>query len=308
MAASDYEVIDNRFRELIVSHAKVQKLWSGGRWLEGPVYWPDAGMLTYSDIPGNRMMRWVDGSDGGSVSVFRQPSNFSNGNTRDTEGRLVTCEHGTRRVTRTEHNGTITVLADRVGGRRFNSPNDVAVKSDGSVWFTDPDYGIRNDYEGYRSESELDGCHVYRLDPDADEVAAVATDMVKPNGLAFSRDETVLYVSDTGRLPGSEGPPHIRRFTVGKNNSLSGGEVFAAVEPGVSDGFRIDEFDNLWTSAGDGVHCYAPDGTLLGKILVPETVSNVAFGGPERNRLFMTATTSLYSIFLAVRGAREGVR
>lgn len=304
MAASDYEIVDPRFGTLIISHAQVQRLWTGGRWLEGPVYWPDAAMLVFSDIPHNRMMRWVDGPDGGSVSVYREPSNYSNGNTRDFEGRLVTCEHATRRVTRTEHGGSITVLADRVGGRRFNSPNDVVVKSDGSTWFTDPDYGIRSDYEGYRAESELDGCHVYRLDPDVDEVVVVATDMVKPNGLAFNLDETILYISDTGRSDGPGGPPHIRKYAVGANNSLSGGEVFATVDRGVSDGFRVDEYDNVWTSAADGVHCYAPDGTLLGKVLVPETVSNVVFGGPDRNRLFMTATTSLYSIFLGVRGAR----
>jgi gluconolactonase len=197
------------------------------------------------------------------------------------------------------------VLADRVGGRRFNSPNDIVVKSDGSTWFTDPDYGIRNDYEGYRAESELDGCHVYRLDLDVEEVVVVATDMVKPNGLAFNVDESKLYVSDSGRSPDEDGPPHIRRFSVGPANSLAGSEVFATVDSGISDGLRVDEYDNVWTSAAAGVHCYTPDGTLIGKVLVPETVSNLAFGGPNGNRLFITATTSLYSLYLAVRGARR---
>jgi gluconolactonase len=307
-----YERIDTRFGDLIIGHAKVEQLWTGGRWLEGPVYWPDADMLVFSDIPNNRILRWVAGSGStdveeaaGTVSLFRRPSRFANGNTRDPEGRLVTCEHGSRRVTRTEHNGEVAVLADRVAGKRFNSPNDVVVKSDGSVWFSDPDYGIRSDYEGHRAASELDGCNVYRLSPDGEELSVAATGMVKPNGLAFSVDERTLYVSDSGRTADDGGPPHIRRFSVDSDNTLSDGGVFAAVDSGVSDGFRVDEYDNIWTSAGDGVHCFAPDGTLLGKIPVPETVSNVAFGGPNNNHLFMTATTSLYSVYLAVRGARR---
>jgi len=297
---SPYVRVDPAFGSLIIGHAQVEQLWTGGRWLEGPVYWPDAGMLVYSDIPNNRMLRWCDGD---AVTVFRAPSNYANGNARDTDGRLVTCEHGGRRVTRTEHDGTITVLADRFDGRRFNSPNDVVVSRDGAVWFTDPDYGIASDYEGYRGESELGSNDVYRLPPDGGEPRLVAGDFVKPNGLAFSPDESTLYVSDTGRGDGPDGPPHIRRFSVGEHGALSGGEVFAVVDPPASDGFRVDERGNVWTSAGDGVHCYAPDGRLLGKVLVPERVSNVAFGGPDRNRLFITATTSLYSIFLAVRGS-----
>lgn len=293
-----YEHIDPEFGSHTIGHAQVEQLWTGGRWLEGPVYWPDAGILVFSDIPNNRMMRW---SEGGAVTVFRQPSGFANGNTLDTVGRLITCEHGGRRVGRTEYDGSITVLADRFDGGRLNSPNDVVVSRDGSVWFTDPDYGIRSDYEGYRAESEQDGNHVYRIPPDGSPVR-VAGDFVKPNGLAFSPDESILYVSDTGRASASDGPPHIRRFDVDGDGHLCGGEVFAVVDPPASDGLRVDERGNVWTSAGDGVHCYAPDGRLLGKVLVPERVSNVAFGGPKRNRLFITATTSLYSIYLAVRG------
>jgi gluconolactonase len=299
MQNSPYVQSDPAFGSLIIGHAQVENLWTGGRWLEGPVYWPDAGILVYSDIPNNRMMRW---SEGGAVTVFRQPSLYANGNTRDADGRLVTCEHGGRRVTRTEHDGSITVLADRFDGRRFNSPNDVVVSRDGAVWFTDPDYGIRSDYEGYRGESELGSNDVYRIPPGGGEVQRVANDFVKPNGLAFSPDESVLYISDTGRSDASDGPPHIRRLAVGADGALSASEVFATVDPPASDGFRVDEHGNVWTSAGDGVHCYAPDGRLLGKILVPERVSNVAFGGAIRNRLFITATTSLYSIYLAVRG------
>lgn len=300
MDASPYDSHDPAFGSLIIGHAKLERLWTGARWLEGPVYWPDAGILVFSDIPNNRLLRW---SEGGDVSVFRQPSENANGNTRDGEGRLVTCEHRARRVTRTEHDGSITVLADRIDGKRFNSPNDVVVARDESVWFTDPDYGIRSDYEGDRSPSEIGSCDLYRITPDG-TVRRVRDDFVKPNGLAFSPDESLLYVSDTGKADSADGPPHIRRFTVGADGSLSGGEVFAQTVPPASDGFRLDEHGNLWTSAGDGVHCFAPDGRLLGKILVPERVSNVAFGGSKHNRLFITATTSLYSIFLGIRGAR----
>ena len=294
-----YRIVDGSFRSLVISHAQVERLWTGGRWLEGPVYWADAGMLVFSDIPNDRLLRAVDES----VTVFRSPSRHANGNTRDREGRLVTCEHGSRSVTRTEHTGAVTTLADRYQGKRFNSPNDVVAHSDGSVWFTDPDYGITTDYEGDRAESEIGGCHVYRLDPGTRTVTRVIDTMVKPNGLAFSLDESILYVSDTGGGGKPDGPPNIRRFRVQADAVLDDLGVFAVVDPPASDGFRIDEHGNLWTSAGDGVHCYAPDGKLLGKVLVPERVSNVAFGGPKHNRLFITATTSLYSIYLAIRGA-----
>jgi gluconolactonase len=248
------------------------------------------------------MLQWLDGL---GVRVFRHPAGYANGNTRDREGRLVTCEHGGRRVTRTEPDGRITVLADRYRGRRLNSPNDVVVKSDGTVWFTDPPYGILNDYEGHQAESELDGSYVFRLDPRSGALDIVADDFVRPNGLAFSPDERTLYVSDTSISHDPEGNRHIRAFAADEDGRLSGGRVFATVSPGCSDGFRTDAEGNVWTSAGDGVHCYAPDGTLLGKIRVPEPVSNLCFGGPKRNRLFITATTSLYSVFVGVTGAQR---
>ena len=294
-----YRTESPEFRSLIIGHAQLERLWTGGRWLEGPVYWPDAGILVFSDIPNNRLLRAVDES----VTVFRYPSRNANGNTRDREGRLVTCEHSGRRVTRAEHNGSVTVLADRFDGLRFNSPNDVVVKRDGSIWFTDPDYGIASDYEGNRTPGEIGGCHVYRIDGSSGEVTRVVETMVKPNGLAFSPDESILYVSDTGRSAGADGPPHIRRFGVRPDGTLDDRGVFAVVDPPASDGFRLDEHGNVWTSAADGVHCLSSDGKLLGKVLVPERVSNVAFGGPNRNRLDITATTSLYAIYLAVRGA-----
>lgn len=295
-----FDIIDERFKRYALGNVFVERLHTGMRWAEGPVWFGDAGQLLWSDIPNNRIMRWVEG---GGVSVFRSPSNFSNGNTRDRQGRLVTCEHGARRVTRTEHDGSVTVLADSYQGRRLNSPNDVVVKSDGSVWFTDPPYGILTDYEGHRSEMEQDGCHVYRIDAETGQVTVAADDFDKPNGIAFSPDEQTLYVADTGASHRKDGPHHIRAFAVSQSGTLSGGEVFATIEPGLADGFRLDTDGNVWTSAGDGVHCYAPNGDLIGKVLVPEVVSNLTFGGPKRNRLFITATTSLYSVYVGANGA-----
>jgi gluconolactonase len=239
----------------------------------------------------------------GSVSVFRSPSNYANGNTVDREGRLVTCEHGGRRVTRTEPDGSITVLADRYRGKRLNSPNDVVVKSDGSIWFTDPTYGIDSDYEGHKAEAEQDGSHVYRIDPGG-EVTRILDDFEKPNGLAFSPDETLLYVADSGATHRPDGPRHIRRFELDANGRLSGGEVFASLTDSLFDGFRLDSDGRVWTSAGTDVHCYEPDGRLTGKIKVGETVANLVFGGPKRNRLFICATSSIYSVLVAVNGAK----
>lgn len=221
----------------------------------------------------------------------------------DRQGHLISCEQGSRRVTRTEHNGNITILADRFEGKRFNSPNDVVVKSDNSIWFTDPSYGIDTHFEGHKGESEIGGDHVYRMDPDGSNCQIVADDFRRPNGLAFSADESILYIVDSGGARYPDNPHHIRQFKLGENGSLSGGEVFAECTQGSFDGFRIDEDGRIWTSAADGVHCYDPDGTLIGKILVPEEVSNVVFGGLRHNRLFITASSSLYSILLSVKGA-----
>ena len=280
--------------------------WNGsGQGAAGPKGqpgFPPGAILFGSDIPNNRMMRW-DETDG-SVSVFRAPSNFSNGNTVDRQGRLVTCEHLTRRVTRTEHDGRITVIADGYRGKRFNSPNDVVEKSDGTIWFTDPSYGIMSDYEGEQAESEIGACHVYRADPATGDVKIVAKDYVKPNGLAFSPDESLLYIADTGASHQPGGPAHIRRHKVEDDGQLSGGEVLADCSNGLFDGFRLDRDGRIWSSARDGVHCLSPDGTLIGKIHIPEFVSNVSFGGPKLNRLFICGTTSLYSAYLAVNGLR----
>jgi len=298
----DFEILDRRYRDYIPGNSLLEKLWSGARWVEGPVYFADLDCLLFSDIPNNRILRWAEGAP---VGIFRYPSNYANGNTRDRQGRLVSCEHGGRRVTRTEYDGSITVLADRYRGKRLNSPNDVAVKSDGSVWFTDPPYGIQTDYEGYKAEQELEGCYVFHWDPANGELSVVADDFNRPNGLAFSPDESILYVSDTGRTDKAGGPPHIRAFTVKDGLKLTGGRVFADMTKHRSDGFRLDTGGNIWTSAGSAVHCYTPQGELILKIRLPEAVSNLTFGGPKRNRLFITAHTSLYSIFVGVNGLQR---
>jgi gluconolactonase len=294
--------LDERFRSLVIPTARLEKLAEGCRWAEGPAYFPAGRYLVWSDVPNDRMMRYDETSD--AISVFRTLSGYSNGNTVDREGRLVTCEHGFRRVTRTEHDGSITVIASHHEGKRFNSPNDVVVKSDGSIWFTDPAYGIDSDYEGHKAESEIGGCHVYRVDPHSGDVTRVADDFVRPNGLAFSPDEKRLYVADTGATHVADGPRHIRVFDVAEDGRLTGAKVFATCTNGLFDGFRLDDAGRIWASAGDGVHCHETDGTLIGKILVPEIVANVVFGGVKRNRLYICATTSLYAIMLPVNGAK----
>ena len=304
VAASDYfEIIDPRFARLFNGSAQVHRVASGLSWAEGPAWFGGGRYLVWSDIPNDRMMRY-DETDG-SVSVFRQPSGNSNGNTVDRQGRLVTCEHGGRRVSRTEHDGTVVTLADSFEGKRLNSPNDVVVRSDDSVWFTDPMYGIDSDYEGNKAPSEIGACNVYRIDPATGAVSAVVTDMVRPNGLAFSCDETQLYIADTGisHVPGT--PAAIRVYDVAADGrSVSNGRVFAICTAGVFDGFRLDSDGRLWTSAADGVHCYDPDGTLLGKVRVPECVANLAWGGSKHNVLYICASTSLYAVRLMVNGAK----
>jgi len=295
MAAADYQMIDERFGACVRESAGVDRLFEDGRWCEGPAWFPAGRYLVWSDIPNDRMLRWDETT--GTVGVFRSPSRYSNGNTVDRQGRLVSCEHGARQVTRTEHDGSLTMLADRHDGKRLNSPNDVVVHSDGSIWFTDPSYGIESDYEGYRAESEIGGCHVYRIDPATGATRIVADDFDHPNGLAFSADERTLYVSDSGLSPSP-----MRSFAVADDGTLSGGDVLMECDTGIFDGFRLDVTGRIWTSAGDGVHCYEPDGTLLGKVRLPEAVANVTFGGPRGNRLFICATSSLYAVLLPVRG------
>jgi gluconolactonase len=280
--------------ELFPSDANIEKLAGGFQFTEGPVWVPsdDGGFFVFSDIPGDELKRWLARQR--AIETFRKPSHQTNGNTLDREGRLVSCEHQSRRVTRTERDGLVTVLVDSFHGKRFNSPNDIVVKSDGSIWFTDPPYGLPRD-----AKRELEKNYVFRFDPKTQEVSVVADDFDMPNGLCFSPDERKLYIADSGK------PHHVRVFDVGDDGKLTGSRVFCVIEPGVPDGMRCDERGNLWSTAGEGIHIFSSDGTLIGKIAVPETPANLCFGGEDGKTLFITARTSLYSIRVNVGGARR---
>jgi len=289
----------------------VERVATGFRWAEGPVYFPAGRYVLFSDIPNNRIMRFSE--DDGHVSVFRQPSMNSNGNTIDREGRLITCEHSGRRVTRTELDGSITIIADKYNGKKLNSPNDVVVASDGSIWFVDPAYGIGGYYEGIKAEPEQEKKNVYRVDPKSGDIKVVVDDFVEPNGITFSPDEKKLYVIDTGFTDGPDNPSHIRVFDVDVGSGkVSNSKVFAEMpKPSITDGMRCDTAGRVWCSVGwgdpneDGVRCYTPDGDLLGKIHIPETVANVCFGGQQRNRLYICGSTSLYAVYTSAQGAMK---
>ncbi|MFC7264002.1 SMP-30/gluconolactonase/LRE family protein [Streptomyces lutosisoli] len=293
-----YEILDDRFRtgRCVNGDSRLEVLHSDCRWAEGPLYVPAWRQLIWSDIPNDRILRWDEAT--GTTGLFRAPAGHSNGNTLDRQGRLVTCEQGNRRVTRTEPDGSVTVLADRYDGKRLNSPNDAVVRSDGTIWFSDPDFGITSDYEGHRAESEIGARNLYRIDPASGEVQLAADGFDGPNGVVLSPDEKRLYVSDTRAA-------RIHVFDVRDDGALTNGKVFAEAKDDVHfDNIRFDDEGRLWAAAlADGVHCYAPDGDLIGRLLVPETVSNIAFGGPKNNRLFITASTSLYSLVMSVTGA-----
>lgn len=295
---SFFEIVDPVFAQYVMGNAPVKQLATGFDWVEGPVWFGDANCLLFSDIPNNRILRWTP--DHG-ISTYRAPSNYANGHTRDMQGRLISCEHGLRRVTRTEHDGTITVLADAFNGKPLNSPNDVVVKSDGSIWFSDPHYGIMTNYEGFAGVQE-NPCVVYRLTEQG--LTVMIDDLNCPNGLAFSPDERHLYVADTGRMF-SQDKQAIYVYDCAPDGRLSGGRHFHTITPGCADGIRVDQDGNIWSSAADGVHCVAPDGHLMGKIFVPELVSNLCFGGRAKHELYITATTSLYRIALNRKGAQK---
>ena len=300
---SPHVVLDPRFNKLVFGHTKLEKLWTGARWAEGPAYFPAARQLIFSDIPNDRLLRFNESDN--TMSVFLTPCGHQNGHTVDQQGRLIACEHSGRVVSRIEHDGSRTVLASHYQGKPFNSPNDVVVKSDGSIWFTDPTYGIDSEYEGYTTESEIGGSYVYRIDAKDGAVMALITDMSKPNGIAFSPDESLLYVADTGTTHDPSFKPVLRVFPVKPDGKTVGeGRLFATCDVGLYDGFRIDTKGHVWTSTGAGVSCYHPDGTLLGKIPVPEIVGNVTFGGLKRNRLYIMGQTSLYSLFLNTQGQK----
>ena len=295
---SGVEVLDDRFRWLIDENAQLEKHWSGAEWSEGPAYFADGDYVIWSDIPNNRQLRFDAGS--GETTVFREPSNYSNGNSVDLQSRQVTCEHHTNRITRTEPDGTVTVLIDNYNGNRLNSPNDLVVKSDGTIWFSDPPYGILSNREGAQRESELDGNYLFRFDPETEQLSIASDSLDRPNGLAFSPDESILYVADSGE------PRNMVAFDVGADGkTLSNRRVFATVRPGIADGFRCDVEGNVWTSAWDGIQCYTPAGELIGKIQVPEQrTANCVFGDADFKRLYIAGDTSLYSIRLNVAGAR----
>lgn len=296
-------VEDSRFTELIDARYGLERLGGGATWSEGPLWLPGEDAVIWSDIPGNRILRWSAAS--GEVTVDRTDVEFTNGRTLDRQGRVVACSHGKRAVERTEPDGTTTVLVDRFGSARFNSPNDVVVASDDAIWFTDPPYGIILPQEGHPGEREYGAHHVFRFVPGAGELTAVVVDVEEPNGLAFSPDERRLYVSDTSAALRTDGGGQhcIRVYDVSSDWECRDGRVFAEIEPGVADGFRVDEHGNVWTSSGDSVQVYAPDGTRLGKVPVPEKVGNVCFGGPDGDELFIAASTGLYRVRTRTRGA-----
>jgi gluconolactonase len=297
-----FEIIDPRFRHFVLPNAPLEKLGDGFRWLEGPVWFGDRNCLLFSDIPNDRIMRW---SEETGVSVFRRPAGFPNGQTRDREGRLITCSHHNRCIMRTEFDGAVTVLADRFEGKRLNSPNDVIVKSDGTIWFSDPPYGIQIDYEGGKQEQEQEA-RVYRLDPRSGALSVIADDFDGPNGLCFSPDERRLYIVETGLLAADDPVKNIQVFDVDESGAaIRNGRVFHTISPGNADGIRSDEDGNIWSAAGDGVHCIDPSGALLGKIKVPSTVSNITFGGRYRSRLFICASQALYAIYTNKRGVQR---
>lgn len=294
-----WTILDDRFRKLVQGNAQVEVLGEGFRWLEGPTWFGDHRCLVFSDIPHNRIMRW---SQNDGISVFREPAGFANGHARDRQGRLISCSHHDRCITRTEYDGTITVLADRHDGKRLNAPNDVIVKSDGTIWFSDPVYGLQSDYEGGKQHSEQPA-RFYRLDPKSGRLAIASDAFTGPNGLAFSPDESVLYAAETGDQFAASPDRAIYRMAIGKDGLPGKREKFATVSPGYCDGFTVDIDGNVWSSAGDGVHVFAPDGALIGKIETGCVVSNLCFGDRHNARLFMAAGQRLLSIFTNTRGA-----
>lgn len=296
------EVLDPRFLKYRLFNASIERLATGCRWSEGPVWFGDGRYLLWSDIPNDRILRWDETS--GATSVFRAGSNHANGNTRDRQGRLLTCEHGGRRVTRTEYDGRITVIADNYQGKRLNSPNDIVVKSDDSIWFTDPPFGILGEYEGTAAAQELP-TQVYRVDARTGDIKVVCSEISRPNGLCFSPDEKKMYIVESGVTP-----RNIWVFDVAEDGeSLKNGRILLTTQADHSpDGFRCDVDGNLWAGWGtgegrDGVRIFAPDATPIGQILLPERCANLCFGGAKRNRLFMAASHSLYALYVNTQGA-----
>jgi gluconolactonase len=292
LGAADFDVVNEaEFKKIIPADAKIETLGTGMRFLEGPTWVAaDGGYLVFSDIPADELKKWTRA---GGVTTFRQPSQKANGNTTDPAGRLVTAEHWGRRISVTEKDGTVKTLVDQFDGKKLSSPNDVVVKSDGTVWFTDPDYGL----EGRAKEQASN--NVYRLDPKTKKITAVVKDFDKPNGLCFSPDEKKLYVADSGR------PRHIRVFDVNPDGTLGNGRVFAAIDKGGPDGIRCDAAGRVWSSSGSGAHVFAPDGSLICRINLPKAGANLCFGGTDGRTLFVTARDALHAVPTLVTGAKR---
>ena len=323
----DIIVLDKRFEKYKIGNTPIQRLYTGMLWAEGPAWCAQGNYLVWSDIPNNRQLRYL--TEDGHVSVFRKPSGYSNGNTFDYEGRQISFEHDNRRVVRYEHNGKVAVLADKFNGKPFNAPNDGAVHPDGGIWFTDPGYGILMNYEGHKAEMEIEEA-VYRIDPKTGKIDKLIgrDEMFKPNGLCFSPDYKKVYIAETGASHYEKAPKNIMVFDITEDGKKVGkGKEFCSMEmtikvpipgqawpgsakkAGFADGIRADVDGNIWVGAGwvgdgyDGVQVFAPDGTRIGQILLPEICANICFGGPKRNRLFMAASQSLYAVYVETQGA-----
>lgn len=293
------EEIENQPQfEKYLTTKEFTKIHSGMKWAEGPCYIKSHKKLYFSDIPNNHLLSW----DGSNIKIEKDPSNFINGNTEDLEGNLISCSHGGRCIYKTDINGNTTTLVDKYLDKKLNSPNDVVVKSDGSIWFTDPPYGILSDYEGYKGDMEYGACYVFRYDPKENNLEVVSKDFLKPNGLAFSVNEDKIYIADSGGSHDVNAPNQIMVYDIVENKILKNGKVFHKFNPFFADGFRVDKDDNVWTSAGKGIKCFSPQGEVIGQLLLPDLVANLTFGGENNNILYVTSSSNLYSMELNQQG------